>query len=350
MHRRLCTFHLSLLGTRNRTGGTLGAWLARTRVPLFLIGVIGMIPLIAAGCEGIDRKHDPRVVDVTPPAVDAPQTRAHRVNVADQVENMMAARQAYLSSIMDLEKVFLVGGDSNRADWARRQRDLTKNVLVYPYLTDAPPERSEEVAAEQSAPEADALYNKALARLNEFGNIPLAGALAYNKKKAREALDMFKQVLERYPKSDKVDDCAFYCGEIYKEYLREDDPDDELAVRYYKWAVQLNPKTPHAARFQLAVVYDFRRHNRDAALELYHQVLDLEENHNQSNVRFSATRIEQLSDEDFSHLRPQHPRARPAPPEPKPDKSGVADDGASTPVSVKQTKGENKPLEPDTAP
>jgi hypothetical protein len=102
-----------------------------------------------------------------------------------------------------------------------------------------------------------------------------------------------------------VDDCAFYCGEIYKEYLRDDDPDNELAVRYYKWAFALDPQTPHNARFQCAIVHDFRRHDRVRALELYHQVLDTEENGSLSNMRFAATRIEQLTDDEFSHLRPR---------------------------------------------
>jgi tetratricopeptide (TPR) repeat protein len=167
------------------------------------------------------------------------------------------------------------------------------------------------VSPQESIPEADAIYNKALAIHNKVKLIPLAGALPENKKRAKEALDMFKQVLKEYPTSDKVDDCAFYCGEIYKEYLREDDPDDELSVRYYQWAAALDPKTPHPARFQCAVVYDFRRHERARAIELYNQVLDLEENGNKSNQRFSPSRIEQLTDEQYSHLKPQLPaRAR----------------------------------------
>jgi hypothetical protein len=42
-------------------------------------------------------------------------------------------------------------------------------------------------------------------------------------------------------------------------------------------------------------------------LELYHEVLEREEYVNASNARFSATRIEQLTDETRSHLRPNEP-------------------------------------------
>jgi len=321
--------------------------------PVLVFSTLSAIVMaFSAGCEGWDRKHDSKVVDVSMPPPDAdpaPIGRRENVNIPDMVENMHAARQSYINSIAELEKTFLVAGDSNRADWARRQRSLTEKVEVYPYLSGKAPEQRAEVAPEQTIPEADALYEKAMAKLNEVRGVPLAGALPHNKKKAGEALEMFKQVLNQYPHSDKVDDAAFFCAEIYKEYLREDDPDDELAIRYYKWAVQLNAKTPHPARFQCAVVYDFRRHNRDAALELYHQVLDMEENNNQSNVRFSATRIEQLSDEHFSHLKPQHPVDRHPPPDPKPDKSGVEDDGEK-PVKATPTKSAAKPLEPDMTP
>ncbi|MEK6644653.1 MAG: tetratricopeptide repeat protein [Planctomycetota bacterium] len=315
--------------------------------PAFLI----LCGLAFAGCEGWNRQHDYAVVDVKPPAedeYDRPRAQRVNVNLPDLVENMMSARQAYLNSIAELEKSFLMAGDSNRADWARRQRSNTAGVEVFPYISDKAPEQRVEVVAEQSVAEADALFNKAVAIYNDVSAIPLAGTLPHNKKKAREALDMFKKLLSAYPRSDKVDDAAFYTGEIYKEYLREDDPNDEMAIRYYKWAFDLNPKTPHPARFQCAVVYDFRRHNRDAALELYHKVLDLEENNNQSNVRFSATRIEQLSDEDFSHVRPEQPRDRPGPSEPKPGNSSDIEDESS---NIKPASSTDRPVkQPARAP
>ena len=263
------------------------------------------------GCEGLDRKHDYSVVDVKPPPEDAEVVKSRSgdiANFADKVEALMESREQYLGQLRELEKLYLEAGDSTKADWARRQRALTEAVEVYPYLTAAPSEHRAEVSPQETIPEADAIYNRALAIHNEVKLIPLAGVLPNNKKKAREALGMFKKVLTLYPTSDKVDDCAFFCGEIYKEYLREDDPTDELSIRYYQWAAALDPKTPHPALFQSAVVYDFRRHDRARAIELYNQVLDNEENGNQSNLRFSASRIEQLTDEQYSHLKPSSPQ------------------------------------------
>lgn len=287
------------------------------RRPLHLVALASLITVPGIwGCEGYDRKHDYKVVDVTPPdptEMDAPASgpRVASGHIPDIVEEMMARRAAYLQQLVELERAFLAGGDAVRANWARRQRSLTEKVEVYPYLTqEAHEQTAVRVEPKDTIPAADAMYNDALKIRKEVGLIPLAGALPHVKDKARQALEMFKRVIHEYPTSDKVDDCAFYIAEIYKEYLREDDPDDELAIRYYRWALALDPNTPHPVRFQLAVVLDFRRHDRSNSLPLYHQVIELQEDGNVSNQKFAATRIEQLSDEDFSHIRAQEPRAR----------------------------------------
>ncbi len=298
----------------------------RNRIAALGMGLLALGSFcLLTGCEGINYKHDPRVVDISPPPENGPgrgaDTSLETYNFPDLVEQMMATRETYIAAreqyivrLRELERACLTLGDTARAGWARRQRELIEKAepITYPYLTAEAPEHRVEVAPEESIPEADAIYARAKALLNEIRGVPLAGHLEHNKRKAREALALFKQVLRDHPRSDKVDDCAFYCGEIYKEYLREDDPDDELALRYYRWAYTLDPQTPHAARFQAAVVYDFRRHNRDKAIELYHQVIELEENNNLSNQRFAAARIEQLTDDDRSPLRPQ--LASPTPP------------------------------------
>ena len=98
-------------------------------------------------------------------------------------------------------------------------------------------------------------------------------------------------MIRRYPSSDKIDDAAFYCGEIHKEYLKDQEP---IAVRWYERAFTWNPQTPHPARFQAAVTYDFRMHERARALELYHGVLDVE-TENKSNVAFASRRIYELT-------------------------------------------------------
>jgi hypothetical protein len=106
-----------------------------------------------------------------------------------------------------------------------------------------------------------------------------------------EALSTFVDLIRKYPSSDKIDDAAFWCGEIHKEYLKDQEP---IAVKWYERAFTWDPNTPHPARFQAAVTYDFRMHDRARALELYRQVIEDEDN-NRSNVSFAVTRVDQLT-------------------------------------------------------
>lgn len=300
--------------------------------------------LTTTGCEGVfTRKHD-IALDVKPPSEDELAARddsAQSINIADEVEHVMMIREQYLMALADLETAYLKTGDSVKANWARRQRELSKRVETYPYLTEDTQEYHVDVAPEESIPEADATFTEAVKIYEEVKLIPAAGALEPTKNEARKALNLFKTILVQYPKSDKVDDCSFYCGDIYKEYLRDDDPDNELAVRYYRWAFTLNPNTPHPARFQCAVVLDYRRHERDKALELYHQVL---EESNDSNARWAATRIEQLTDEEFSHERPRDRVSNDAtPPRTEPGRQPPA-------LAVDRMTDDPDPTEPDLDP
>ncbi|MFQ5592384.1 MAG: hypothetical protein ACE5HE_14585, partial [Phycisphaerae bacterium] len=76
-----------------------------------------------------------------------------------------------------------------------------------------------------------------------------------------------------------------------KEYLPGQEP---IAVKWYERAWTWNPETPLAPRFQAAVVYDYRLHDRDRALELYHGVVNHETTH-KTNVRFASRRIHELT-------------------------------------------------------
>ena len=254
-----------------------------TRHPTRLL--LPLLLILSAGCEGIARQHDDRVADINPPPEEFHAVaREDLPNFPDLVEDMVTRRRAFIQQLLALERAYLLAGNTTKANWARRQRELTEGVEVYPYLTDTAPEHTLAIAPEQQIPEADAIYAEAVKLLESFQGIPFTGFLPANHKKARRALAMFKRVLVKYPKSDKVDDCVYHCGEIYKEYLRDDDPDNELAVRYFRWAIALDPQTPHPARFDCAVVYDFRLHIRDKALELYHQVLETNEAGNESKI------------------------------------------------------------------
>jgi hypothetical protein len=63
---------------------------------------------------------------------------------------------------------------------------------------------------------------------------------------------------------------------------------------WYERSKEWDPKTPHPVCFQSAVIYDYRLHDRDKALEWYDRVLK-DEPWEESNRSFAARRIYQLS-------------------------------------------------------
>ncbi len=271
-----------------------------------------------AGCEGWDRRNDAGIDLSAPPEIVTERMREQSANLADELEYMMQLRQDYLEQLTRLEQVYLDLGDMARSNWARRQRDLTRDVLVYPFASDTTPEaqRSQAVRPEKRIPQADALFADGKELFDSFHGIPLVGALESSKKKAREAVRIWRKMIDAYPTSDKVDDASYLIGECYKEYLREDDMDNQLALRYYRWAIDLNPRTPWPARFQSAAVYDYRMHDRTRAVRWYRRVLEENEDYSQSNLRFAAQRLRELTDQQKSPLRPRdamRTTKRPAP-------------------------------------
>src|SRR5690606_38581121 len=99
----------------------------------FFILILGSL-----GCEGMSRRHDARVGDITPPPEDGDYRPAamENANFPDLVEEMARKRQEYINHLIEMERAYLNVGDINRANWARRQRELTEKIEVYPYLTE----------------------------------------------------------------------------------------------------------------------------------------------------------------------------------------------------------------------
>jgi len=210
----------------------------------------------------------------------------------DLVEQVVAHRAMYHRALEELRHYYEEHGYATKERWAAFELGGLKNVRAFSYLLDAEIP-SYELRPTDRIKEADALYDEGIALMKRGGHgVPAL----YRQDLMVEALKVFKGLIERYPTSDKIDDAAFYCGEISKEYL----PGQEtIAVKWYERSWTWNPATEHPARFQAAVVYDYRLHDRDRALELYHAVVGHEEQ-NKSNVRFAARRIHELTSRNGS--------------------------------------------------
>ena len=205
----------------------------------------------------------------------------------DLVEAVALHRHRYFATLEQLEQYYSQHGYAQKQTWAAFELDGLRGVKRFRYLMDAEVPTLT-LKATDSIAEADALYEKGLDLMKRGGHgVPAI----YRKDRMIEAAEVFRDLITTYPSSDKIDDAAFFCGEIHKEYLPGQ---DEIAVRWYERAWTWNPEISHPARFQAAVVYDYRLHDRDRALELY-QALMKDQNGEPANLRFASRRISELT-------------------------------------------------------
>ena len=226
--------------------------------------------------QSVDPQADTSVIDLS--IVDAREV--------DIVEQVLAARDEYQSSLQQLHAFYRQHRHERKARWSQQEIEGLKTVQQFRYVMEAEVS-SADLAPTDEIPEADKLYDKAVKLMRDGGH-GIPGI--FRRDSMVEAAKVFRDLITRYPSSDKIDDAAFFCGEIHKEYLPGQ---EEIAVKWYERAWAWNPKIEHPARFQAAVVYDYRLHDRDRALELYQSVLKTEVDH-PSHIRFAARRIEEL--------------------------------------------------------
>jgi tetratricopeptide (TPR) repeat protein len=223
-----------------------------------------------------------------PPGIDpAPIPLTNQTEV-DLVEALIRQRALYARC---LNMLALEMGSQWTPHAQRELMNFVYFVKPYWYLEDLIVPVVPMTPAESIA-EADRLYQEGRSWMVEGGSKTPA---LYNPKMMKIALVKFKRLVFEYPTSDKIDDAAFQIGDIHKEYFQE--TDNSIALLWYEKASEWDPMTPHPARFQIAAVYDYRRHEREEALYWYQQVLDNERHYNKSNVNWAQNRIRQLTAE-----------------------------------------------------
>jgi len=223
----------------------------------------------------------------TPAGVKLPQIPLDKANEPDLVERVIYHRAMYARSLRALRDFYAAQGIEAKRLWAEAELSQLRQIKPYRYILEAevPPATLKPVAA---IPEADTLFNEAMDLLKKGGHgVPAI----YNESLIKQALATFKQLVNRYPNSDKIDEAAYYIGLIHDQYFPGD---EQIALAWYERAWQWNANLQLPARFQAAKIYDYRLHDRAKALELYRQVLK-QETFNRANVTFASARIEELS-------------------------------------------------------
>ncbi len=204
----------------------------------------------------------------------------------DLVEQLIQHRTMYSQILKKLGDYYKEHGYAEKHLWAQSELEDVQRIRPYHYLYDSEIPRLDLVPRDDIA-QANALYEKAVALAAGAGHgLPVF----YSQEKMGEALALFKQLIREHPTSNKIDDAAFHCGEILKEYYEDQ---ESVAVQWYERAWTWDPGTPHPARFQAAAVYDYRLHDRKRALELYRAAIAAEPS--RSNKHFALARIEELT-------------------------------------------------------
>ena len=221
------------------------------------------------------------VPQVLPPQGESVENADERV----LVEYAVASRRQYLDAANKVIAMLNANGDTYKAGRVKNVLDRMDLSHRFTFIAEIPPA---DLRPTQVVPEADKMFADAyhLFRRGK-GLVPM---VTTNYQDERNALQLFKELVNKYPSSTKIALSAYYIADIYKEYFNE----DALAVQWYERAIQWAPNVTEPARFQAAVVYDLRMHNRAKAVEMYKGAIQYEQ-FNKSNVDFAHRRLEDLT-------------------------------------------------------
>ncbi|MBN9121160.1 MAG: tetratricopeptide repeat protein [Planctomycetes bacterium] len=180
------------------------------------------------------------------------------------VERALAARKEYESSLKALYEHYARVGDKQRLQWVERELMAYHMMWKPSYnldVKDVPPPTLE---ARVNVKEANDLYRSAMGYKGKgFGDDYVLNM--------RRAELLLREILEKYPNSDKIGDVAYQLGDIYegrayKQYDR--------AAKYFERSVQWVKGSHTDARLRAATLYDKQLNERSKAIELYRAVLD----------------------------------------------------------------------------
>lgn len=241
---------------------------------------------------------DLRMVPTYTYGADIGQLKLNDIQIAnrqevDLVEELVAHRKLYTRLLNVVCRYYAGKQNYEKLAWAERERNEATYVKPYQYLMDATIPINT-LQPTESIAEADALYTEGLNYMRKGG---YGRPAFYYSRTMKQAINKLHTLLMEYPNSDKIAETAYWLGYIHKEYfydVAQQVDDNEIAVQYFHRAYTWKPSIQLKARFEAAVVYDFRLHDRERALALYQDVID-KENFIKSNVEFSHKRIRALT-------------------------------------------------------
>ncbi len=215
-----------------------------------------------------------------PPGDNTPPSTATDVQL---VERTLAARKEYENSLKALHEHYAKTGEKQRLAWVEREL-MAYHLLWKPSynldVKDVPPSTLE---ARVNVREANELYKAAM----EYKGKGLGDDYILNMRRSELLL---REVLEKYPNSDKIGDVAYQLGDIYegrayKQYDR--------AAKYFERSFQWVKGSRTDARLRAGVLYDRQLNERAKAIELYRAVV--EHDTNPDHIKQAEKRIAELT-------------------------------------------------------
>jgi tetratricopeptide (TPR) repeat protein len=180
------------------------------------------------------------------------------------VERCLTARKEYESSLKALYEHYARVGDKQRLQWVEKEL-MAYHITWKPSynldVKDVPPATLE---ARVNVKEANDLYRAAM----EYKGKGFGDEYVLNMRRSELLL---REILEKYPSSDKIGDVAYQLGDLYegrayKQYDR--------AAKYFERSTQWVKGYHTDARLRAAALYDRQLNERSKAIELYRAVVD----------------------------------------------------------------------------
>jgi tetratricopeptide (TPR) repeat protein len=198
-------------------------------------------------------------------AADPPKSRAPGApgNEVELVERVIAARTEYHKSLVAVYEYYTKTGDRERAKWAEDELKAFHLVWKPSYRLDVQDVPSEKLVAEKNIKEANDLFVLA----KQYKDKGVGTEYVLNQRRAELLL---REILDKYPNSDKIADVAYQLGELYEG--RAYGQADRAAV-YFERSAQWRKGTQSDARMRAARLYDRTLNERAKAIEMYREVI-----------------------------------------------------------------------------
>ena len=179
------------------------------------------------------------------------------------VDKVAAARRAYKESLENLKNYYIEVGDAYKEGLVEQELQGLRLVHKPEYILLVDRVGPGVIPAEHIAV-ADELYTDAM----NYKDYP---DLFTKKNRLIIATQKFKEIIAKYPTSDKADDAAFRLGEIYDGFYFRD---YHAAAKYYEACFRWNPNTEHPARLRAAKCHYKHTKNFSKAAELYKETME----------------------------------------------------------------------------